>query len=240
MQTRHVTWAALAAVGSIAVAAVACGGAGTGSAPAGQGRTTQSSGVAAGQGQLSVNLVDAPNPAVDEIWVNVERVVAHSTSAGWVTVSTTPILVNLLALQTESAPLGLVNLPAGTITQIRLVVSSDGNFVVTGGNKVPLDVPSGSESGIKIIGPWEVPECSRLTVTLDFDGKSSIHLADRGDTYNLRPVIRVKKEEVAEIGCTSTPDAGADGGADAGTDAGTDAGADAGADAGNPPPLGAP
>lgn len=239
MQTRHVTWAALAAVGSIAVAAVACGGAGTGST-AGQGRTTPSSGVATGQGQLAVNLVDAPNPAVDEIWVNVERVVAHSTSAGWVTVSTTPVLVNLLALQTESASLGFVNLPAGTVTQIRLVVSSDGNYVVTGGNKVPLDVPSGSESGIKIIGPWEVPECSRLTVTLDFDGKNSIHLADRGDLYNLRPVIRVKKAEVAEIGCTSTPDGGADAGADGGADAGTDAGTDAGADAGTPPPLGAP
>ena len=54
---------------------------------------------------LAVNLVDAPNPTVDEIWVNVERVVAHGVPGGWVTL----------------------------ITQIRLVVAADGNYVVKGG-----------------------------------------------------------------------------------------------------------
>ncbi len=170
--------------------ALACGSAGSNQPPA-------------GFGQLAVDMVDAPNPVVDEIWVNVTQVTAHSTSAGWTTVSNTPLEVDLLKLQTYAVPLGLVNLPAGTVTQIRLHVSQDGNYVVTGGNPVPLEVPSGSESGIKIHGPWEIAACSRTSVTLDFDGNKSIwyHPTGQGDEWILRPVIRVKKSDSAAVGC---------------------------------------
>lgn len=202
MHSQRMTWAALVAVASIAVAVVACSG-------------TRNGSVAAGHGQLAVNLVDAPNPTVDEIWVNVERVVAHSATGGWVTLSSTPLKVDLLKLQSQAAALGMLALPAGTITQIRLVVSAEGNYVVTGGTQVPLKVPSGCESGIKIMGPWQLPECHRTDVTLDFDGKNSIwyHPAAQGSEWILRPVIRVKKSETAEVGCTPSS-----GGTDAGSD----------------------
>jgi hypothetical protein len=145
----------------------------------------------------------------------VERVVAHSATGGWVTLSSTPLKVDLLKLQSQAAALGMLALPAGTITQIRLVVSAEGNYVVTGGTQVPLKVPSGCESGIKIMGPWQLPECHRTDVTLDFDGKNSIwyHPAAQGSEWILRPVIRVKKSETAEVGCTPSsggPDAGSD------------------------------
>ncbi len=158
-----------------------------------------------GPGQLAVNLMDAPNPAVDQIVVNVTKVTAHSTSAGWVTVgpTTAPMTVDLLKLQTYATSLGLVNLPAGTVTQIRLLISQDGNYVVPTGSTAhqPLVVPSGFESGIKILGPWDVPACTRLTVTLDFDGKNSIeyHLAD--GTWILRPVIRPASANGTPISC---------------------------------------
>jgi len=91
----------------------------------------------AGQGQLAISLVDAPNPAVDEIHVNISRVTAHSTSAGWVTVSTfdPPLGVDLLKLTSAAAPLGFANLPPGTVTQVRLLVAADGNYVLTGGKQ---------------------------------------------------------------------------------------------------------
>lgn len=162
-----------------------------------------------GPGQLAVNLMGAPNPAVDQIVVNVTKVTAHSTSAGWVTVGPTPspLKVDLLKLQTSVAALGLVTLPAGTITQIRLFISQDGNFVVPSGSTAqqPLVVPSGFESGIKIVGPFEVPACTRLTVTLDFDGKSSIEFHLANGTWILRPVIRPTAVETAITcpACTS-------------------------------------
>ena len=162
-----------------------------------------------GPGQLAVNLMDAPNPAVDQIVVNVTKVTAHSTTAGWVTIGpmTSPLTVDLLKLQTYATSLGLVSLPAGTVTQIRLLISRDGNYVVPSGSttQAPLVVPSGYESGIKILGPWDVPACTRLTVTLDFDGKNSIeyHLAD--GTWILRPVIRPVKADGTAISCTAPP-----------------------------------
>jgi hypothetical protein len=155
-----------------------------------------------GQGQLAVQLTDAPAP-VDEIWVNVTSVRAHDTTSGWTTVSSTPVTVDLLKLQNYAMQLGIVTLAAGKVTQIRLVVAPTGNHVVVGGVEQPLEVPSGIESGIKIHGPWEIDSCQQTTVTLDFDGHKSIwyHPTGQGDSWILRPVIRTKRVEQTPGSC---------------------------------------
>jgi len=156
-----------------------------------------------GPGQLRVSMIDAPNPAVEQIWVNVTAVRAHQVQSGWVTISTTPVRVDLLTLKDHALELGLASLPAGTVTQIRLVVSSDGNTVKTGGVEVPLFVPSGAQSGIKIKGPWVIDACTETAVLLDFDGAKSIwyHPTGQGDLWILRPVIRTVKAEQAPGTC---------------------------------------
>lgn len=162
-----------------------------------------------GPGQLEVKLVDAPNPLVDQIVVNVSTVTAHSNSGGWVTVGpvVSPTAVNLLDLQSSFMSLGLVTLPAGKITQIRLIIEPTGNYVVPTGSTEhqPLVVPSGIQTGIKIIGPWDVPACTRLSVTLDFDGKSSIEYHQADGTWILRPVIRPKRADSTAISCDTQP-----------------------------------
>ena len=170
----------------------------------------------AGSGQLLVNLVDAPNPQVDQIVVGITQVTAHSTSAGWVVIQSfaTPLQLDLLKLKEASAQLGLANLPTGQITQVRLYLAQDGNYVVPQGktSHEALKVPSGYQSGIKIHGPWEITQCNRTTVTLDFDGEHSIEYHQTGtDLWILRPVIRVKKAETAPIGCGENS-GGTDGG----------------------------
>ncbi len=158
-----------------------------------------------GPSQLEVRLVDAPNPLVDQIVVNVSTVTAHSTTGGWVTIGpvVSPTAVNLLDLQSSFMSLGLVNLPAGKITQIRMIIEPTGNYVVPTGSTAqqPLVVPSGLETGIKILGPWDVPACTRLSVTLDFDGKNSIEYHQADGTWILRPVIRPKHAETTAISC---------------------------------------
>lgn len=160
-----------------------------------------------GPGRLAVQLVDAPNPIVDQIVVNVTKVTAHSAAGGWVTVGPVqgPLSVDLLKLKDYAQPLGLVNLPAGKVTQIRLLLSRDGNYVVPVGStsEAPLVVPSGYESGVKIVGPWNVPDCTQVTVTLDFDGAASLEYHEADGTWILRPVIRAKKVDAVAISCTS-------------------------------------
>ncbi|MFL5272679.1 MAG: DUF4382 domain-containing protein [Anaeromyxobacteraceae bacterium] len=185
-----------------------------------------------GQGQLAVTLASTQSAApisgahgteVKEIWVTVTSVRAHSVGTGWVTISDAtkmPFQLDLMTLKGASLPLGLVDLPPGTITQVRLLVEKDTNHVVLpDGTSVALKVPSGYESGIKIHGPWEIAACSRASVTLDFDGKKSIqvHPTGTGDEWILRPVIRVKATANDDVGC-GAPDAGTDGGTDGGDD----------------------
>lgn len=150
----------------------------------------------------------ARNPAVDQIVVNVTKVTAHSTSSGWITVGpvVSPTAVNLLDLQSSATTLGLTSLPPGKITQIRLVIARDGNYVVPAGSTAhePLIVPSGMHSGIKILGPWEVPDCTRRIVTLEFDGKHSLEyhqVCGGSGTWILRPVIRLAHDASAAISC---------------------------------------
>jgi len=70
-------------------------------------------------GTLVVALTDAPSPDVKGIVVTIDTVTAHSDQAGWVTVAHGPITVDLLALHDVTMELGEVDLPAGTVSEVR-------------------------------------------------------------------------------------------------------------------------
>jgi hypothetical protein len=178
-----------------------------------------------GNGTLAVALTDAPSPDVKGIVVTIDTVTAHSDHAGWVTVAHGPITVDLLVLQDVSMKLGEVSLPAGTVDEIRLVLTEDGPqyVVLADDSHAPLKTPSGAQSGEKLKGKFEVSACSKHTVTLDFDGRNSIAIHETGGPnpeWILRPVIRVKAEADEAESCS------ADGGTDSGTpgDSGPDGG----------------
>ena len=197
-----------------------------------------------GNGTLAIALVDAPSPDVKGIVVTVDTVTAHSEQAGWVTVAHGPLTVDLLTLQDVSMKLGEVSLPAGTVTEIRLILADDGPqyVVLADDTHAPLKTPSGAESGEKLKGRFEVSACSKHTVTLDFDGKNSIAYHETGGPnpeWILRPVIRVKAEADEAESCSAdggTSDSGTPGGSssDGGNGGGTDAGPTDSTDAGTP------
>jgi hypothetical protein len=173
-------------------------------------------GASAGQkGALEVRLVDAPTQDVKEIVVTITKVTAHSAGGGgWVLLGNQTATIDLLRLSGGSfVQLGVVRMPPGRITQIRLYVKEDGpNYVTTpDGVHHPLTVPSGPQSGIKIKGGFDWPACATGNVTFDFDGKKSIFVhpkgAGAGDEWLLRPVVRLKSVTATGDGCG--PDAGA-------------------------------
>jgi hypothetical protein len=193
-----------------------------------------------GNGTLAVALVDAPSPDVKGIVVTIDSVTAHSDQAGWVTVAQGPIQVDLLTLQDVAMKLGEISLPAGTVSEIRLILADGGPqyVVLADGSHAPLKTPSGAQSGEKLKGPFTVSARERHTVTIDFDGKNSIAYHQTGGPdpeWILRPVIRVKAEADDVLPCHAdggVSDSGVPGGP--GPAGGSDGGADGGPDAGTP------
>jgi hypothetical protein len=164
-----------------------------------------------GTGSLAVQLVDAPAD-VKSIFVTIESVTAHSEEAGWVTIFNGPLTVDLLTLKDTSMKLGKVKLPAGTVSEVRFQLVDGGPqyVVLTDDSHAPLKVPSGTESGVKLKGPFTVSACNIHTLVIDFDGMNSIEYHETGGPageWILRPVIHVKAEADEPESC-NTPDGG--------------------------------
>jgi uncharacterized protein DUF4382 len=158
-------------------------------------------------GVMSSGLSGPPDPGINGLahaYVTIDKVAAHANGA-WVDVKTNiSVKVDILALSASAVDLGLTSLPAGRITQIRLHV--DGThppYVVTkDGATFPLKVPSGEQSGIKIIGNWNIGGCDKMALTLDLDGKRSIWIHPNGNgLYILRPVIHLFQSHARIAGC---------------------------------------
>jgi hypothetical protein len=183
---------------SLAAAALvsACGGGGGDDGTAGTG----------GVGTLSLALTDAPACGYREVFVTVERVRVHRSGsaepddAGWhEVVLPAPQRVDLLTLTNGTLlPLGQVELPAATYTQMRLVLSPNtaaaplANAVTPiGGATVALTTPSAARSGLKMNVRLEVPAGKVADVAVDFDACKSLVRAGNSGKVLLKPVLRV-------------------------------------------------
>lgn len=188
---RRLAWAATW-VGVAAVAA--CGGGGGG------GDT------ATGDGSLRVALTDAPSCGYDHVWVTVDRVRVHQSStasdadSGWREVVLTPARrIDLLTLTNGVLEeLGQTQLPAGSYSQVRLVLADTGTGATpanavqpTGGAVTALSTPSGQQSGLKLQAHFDVLAGQTADLVLDFDACQSVVKAGNSGRYNLKPVIAV-------------------------------------------------
>ena len=158
-------------------------------------------------GVLGISLTDAPACGFDEVNVTVSKVRVHQSSsaddkaAGWTDITLNPARkINLLDLNDPTQPnfalesLGETPLEAGHYTQLRLVLVPNANSVVLSGpppsTEIPLDTPSGIQSGIKLIHQFNVASGQRVDLLLDFDACKSIVQTGNGK-YKLKPVIKV-------------------------------------------------
>lgn len=157
-------------------------------------------------GTMRLALTDAPACGYDNVWVTVEKVRVHKSGSaddndgGWSeVVLATPQRIDLLEYTNGvTLPLGETQLPAGTYTQMRLVLSDNGNsapfanaITPTGGRETALDTPSGQRSGLKFNVDMTVPENQVANFVLDFDACRSFVSAGNSGKFLLKPVIRV-------------------------------------------------
>jgi hypothetical protein len=134
-----------------------------------------------------VRMTDAPAPYSA---VNIDLKSVELTGNGkTVTLNTTPGIYNLLNFSNGVDTLiATGDLTVEKVQQIRLVLGPN-NSVVSNGVTYPMDVPSGSESGLKLQVHHELEAGVAYEVLLDFDANQSV-VQDGNGAYHLKPVIR--------------------------------------------------
>lgn len=182
------SWRAGAAACVAAFLAVGCGG----------GESTS--------GSVRFALTDAPACGFDQVNITVERIRVHRSAnaadneVGWSELRLNPAKkIDLLRLQNGVLEeLGQLPLSSGQYTQLRLVLASGSgggapanSVVPTGGTERALTVPSGTQTGIKLIHQFSVSANNVADVLLDFDACRSIVRAGAGGNYLLKPVVKV-------------------------------------------------
>ena len=141
---------------------------------------------------LNVRLTDSPAD-YDEVNVDVKEIRVKfsndTAQTGWTTLDTDAGVYNLLDFQDgKDTLIATASVPSKTVQQIRLVLG-DNNTIKVNGIEFPLTIPSGSESGLKVMLNKKLSEPLE-TITVDFDAALSVHEENGG--YKLKPVIQIK------------------------------------------------
>ncbi|TDW96249.1 DUF4382 domain-containing protein [Dinghuibacter silviterrae] len=158
----------------------------------------QKSNNSSGNSQLEVRLTDGP-ANYQAVYIDVEKVEVNvssdtGTTSGWQTLPLLhPGVYNLLDFRNGiDTVLASVSLPAGTLSQMRLVLGSN-NSVVIDGQSYPLKTPSAQQSGLKFNIHSTLTPGIVYRLWIDFDASHSIVATGNGK-YILKPVIRTYSE----------------------------------------------
>ncbi|HEX9081508.1 MAG TPA: DUF4382 domain-containing protein [Holophagaceae bacterium] len=151
-----------------------------------------SSSASGSSGSMNVTLVDGPVSGYQQINVNIQSVEIGNGS-GWTTLSTPNKTINLLSLTggvSEVLASG-ATLPAGHYSQMRLILGSGNTVVLSDGTTQPLTVPSGLQTGIKLVVSFDVAAGTTSDVWIDFDAAHSIQVTQAGASgmFLLRPTV---------------------------------------------------
>ncbi len=169
-----------------------------------------------GTGTVSFGLTDSSTGKYSAIYVTIDEVQVNKNdsssngNSGWKTVANPMKTYNLLKLVNGVTEiLGEDELEAGTYQQIRLIIGKtaesennikrephhSANYVVLNdGTYVDLKIPSGYQTGVKLVHNFEVEDGSFVELVFDFEACKSVVETGSGK-YILKPTINVIKTE---------------------------------------------
>jgi hypothetical protein len=182
---RLLTWLAV-----LALALAGCGGSGG----------TSTNPLAMGQPQMRLSVADAPPadgaPHVVVVFTGVELT---GNDGNPVTINfSSPKSIDLVTQSgTATAVLFDQPIPSGSYGQVRLMVQADGSannsfIVLADGSMHGLRVPSGAETGLKLVSGFTVPSSGVVDYTIDFDLRQAITCPPgQGPACLLKPALRL-------------------------------------------------
>lgn len=151
-------------------------------------------------GSLSLDVTDAPIDSADAVNVVFEGVDIRAASGALLEITyDEPKTLNLLDYQggAVASLLDDETLAAGDYEWIRLRVDASreaggSNIVLDDGAEHDLFIPSGSQTGLKLVSGFTVPVDGSVAFTIDFDLRRSIVVTGGPDpSYRLKPTLRL-------------------------------------------------
>jgi Domain of unknown function (DUF4382) len=152
-----------------------------------------------GSGQMQLAVADAPVDGAQSVVVKFTGVELVPGNGKAVDITfPAPKVIDLIT-QSGTATAVLFNqpIPAGSYGQIRLMVVADGDpsnsyIVFSDGTMHGLQVPSGSETGLKLVSGFTVPSTGVVDYTIDFDLRQAIICpGGQAPACTLKPVERL-------------------------------------------------
>jgi hypothetical protein len=153
-----------------------------------------------GVGRLTLGITDAPVDDATAVVVKFTAIELKPAGGDPISIALDPALsIDLLDLADGSSRDLLVNreVPAGHYEWVRLMIEAQQNtpssyIDLSDGQRFPLFVPSGSESGLKLVRGFDVAVGSASDFTIDFDLRKSV-IAPPGQSpnYILKPALRI-------------------------------------------------
>ncbi|BDU77214.1 DUF4382 domain-containing protein [Mesoterricola sediminis] len=145
-------------------------------------------------GTLSVHMVDGPTSAYKSVLLDVTSIEISKDGGSWTTLGTwTGGPIDLLTLTggiSQTLAQG-VTLSSGVYGQMRLHLGTNNSVVLQDGSSHALTVPSGLQTGLKLVGNFNVQAGTTADIWIDFDAAHSIQVVGAGNSgkYMLRPVV---------------------------------------------------
>ena len=163
-------------------------------------------------GRMNLRVTDAPIDSADKVVVVFTGVTVQAEDGQRVEYEyEEPREIDLLSLQgqTTASLLEEVELEAGDYEWIRLHISAEtgvsDSYIEVDGAQHELNIPSGAQTGLKLVNGFTIEEDETSNYTIDFDLRQSIVHNPQG--YKLKPTLRLVTDDE-----TGTVDGTVDGG----------------------------